>query len=260
MNALPFVIWCNQRSGSTHLSSLLASHPNIACWRELFFAGEGDAKDDYFTRSHIRDLAEFLDRFFSHDWQPINLVEARPIVGEPGAVGFKLKYQQAERYPRLVSYLSSRRETLKVIHLIRKNLLATLVSSLILPAVFAKFSDANVLAEVMADNFQPSVRIVPQNLYSELEALDAVIDRARDCVADFNVMEVVYEDLITKPSAELNQLLMFLGVDSQPVLSSRYRKILPLSPLHSISNGDDVKAVLKGTRFESFLSDRCDHG
>jgi hypothetical protein len=260
VSAAPFVIWCNQRSGSTHLSSLLASHPSIACWRELFFAGEGGAKDDCFTRSHTLDLATFLDRFFLYDWQPINLVEAPANVRQPDAIGFKLKYQQVERYPMMIEYLLSRKGALKVIHLIRENLLATLVSCRILPATLMRFNNANVLAETAVDGFQPSVWLNPRTLSSDLEVLDAEIARARKRVADLNVMEVVYEDLITTPSFTSNRLLTFLDVNARPALYSKYRKLLPASPIESISNDEEVRAALKGTRFEVFLSNRCNHG
>jgi Sulfotransferase family len=260
VNTVPFVIWCNHRSGSTHLSSLLASHPDIACWRELFFAGEGAAKDDYFTRSHSSNLASFLDRFFLHEWRAINLVGAPLIAQQPGAVGFKLKYQQVERYPTVIEYLLSRRGAIKVIHLIRENLLATLVSSLILPAVIARFNNSNVLADTAVDDFQPSVRLNSQTLRFELEVLDAEIARAKKRIADLNSIEVIYEDLIAKPSSTSTRLLTFLDLDDRPVLQSRYRKLLPGSPLDSISNGEEVQAALKGTRFEAFVSNRCNHG
>jgi hypothetical protein len=253
--AVPFVIWCNQRSGSTHLSSLLASHPEIACWRELFFAGEGRSSQDYFTRSRSSDLPSFLDRFFLYDWRAINLFYERPMVQEPNAVGFKLKYQQVARYPRISDYLLSRRSTIRVIHLVRANLLATLVSSRILPLVFARFNDANVLADTSLNDFHPLVSLDAKALHSDLECLEAEIVRSRELVANFNTLEVTYEDIVGTPPSSNNRLLTFLSVNSQRLLNSRYRKLLPMSPLDSISNKDEVWSVLKGTRFESCLSD-----
>ena len=160
----PLVIWCNQRSGSTHLSSLLASHPEIACWRELLFVGEGSAQDDYFTRSKSKDLAAFLSSFFNYDWGPrgINLRDESSIDRVPGAVGFKLKYGQAWRYPTVLDCLFRYRDTLRVIHLVRTNLVATLVSSLMLPTLFVKFGNSNVLVDAQLAGLDRSVWVDPK--------------------------------------------------------------------------------------------------
>jgi hypothetical protein len=253
---VPFVIWCNQRSGSTHLSSLLASHPQIFCWRELFFAGEAGSAEDYFTRSKCSDLRIFLDRFFSSEWAAINLCEERPTTKQPRAVGFKLKYQQVERYPGVGQYLLSGRSTIRIIHLVRVNLLAALVSARILPLVFARFKDANVLADTPLDGFQPAIRLDPTTLYFDLDFLMSELTRAREFAANFNTIEVTYEDLVRNFSSTSECLLRFLSLnDSTSVLQSRYRKLLPRQPLASISNKREVRIALQGTRFEGCLSE-----
>jgi hypothetical protein len=231
---------------------LLASHPQVACWPEIFFAGEGSSKDDYFTQSQARDVASFLDRFFLYDWGSINLEGATE--RRPDAVGFKLKYQQVQRYPSIVDELFSGRKALKIIHLVRENLLATLVSSLIVPKVFERFKDANVLVGKAVDSFQPSVWLNPRTLIAELEALETGIVQARERVAGMSAIEITYEELTTTPSSTSHRVLTFLGVDPEPVLSSRYRKLLPPSPLDSIENGEEVRAALQGSRFETFLA------
>jgi hypothetical protein len=240
----------------------MASHPRVACWRELLFGGEGGIKDDYFTRSPVKDFFTFLDKFFLYEWGPrgIGLLEVPGTIRSLAAVGFKLKYEQVQRYPAVMDYFLYHKSAIKVIHLIRRNLLATLISSLVLPAILARFKGANIPADVALDGLECAVWVNPETLILELEALDGRIARAKESLHDLNSLEVAYEDLLVSQWSTCCRVLEFLEVDSGPALSSRYRKILPVSPLESIKNIEQVKSALKGTRFEAFLVSESCHG
>ena len=86
------------------------------------------------------------------------------------------------------------------------------------------------------------------------DASSSMIARARERVQGMSALGITYEELTTAPSSTSNRVLTFLGVDPEPALSSRYRKLLPPSPLDSIENGEEVQEVLKGSRFEAFLA------
>ncbi|MEM7316857.1 MAG: hypothetical protein AAF497_27310, partial [Planctomycetota bacterium] len=64
----PFFLWFHHRSGSSHLSSLLDSHADVASWGELFYRGEAGATGDLFTRSGKKSEAEFLDDLYGYRW------------------------------------------------------------------------------------------------------------------------------------------------------------------------------------------------
>lgn len=234
------------------MSSLLASHPDIACWRELLFAGEGHARDDYFTRSRIDRLDEFLDRFFAHDWRSLSLFP-HVEVPKPQAVGFKLKYQQVDRYPGVIEYLLTHKNNIRVIHLIRKNCLATLVSTRALPAVFSSFGDANALVGTSIDGFRPKVWLNPETIVSDLDVVRTQITTAKQVIANLHAIDVSYEDLVRESSLTNGRLLCFLGIRESP-LSSSYQKLLPQSPLAAIVNPEEVSRALKGTDFEPCLT------
>src|SRR5262245_60864541 len=172
----PFIIWFHHRSGSTHLASLLDSHPDIACWREIFYRGEGLAAEDLFTLSGARSEEVFLEHLFSYRWGPggANLCGADPQGPRPRGVGFKLKYQQAAAYPRVLESLRAQRRV-KVIHLVRTNLLAALASAAMIPRLLDRFRRPNVRAGDSLDGVERSVRLEPRTVLSELEALEASI-------------------------------------------------------------------------------------
>lgn len=256
-NASPtrFIIWFNQRSGSTHLSSLLDSHPQLACWREIFYRGEGNVVDDEFTRSGLANVHKFLESFYLYKWGAggTQMVAEHDASHRPAAIGFKLKYQQADRYPEIDRYLRKDAE-LKVIHLVRKNLLATLVSSVMLPSVRARFGSANVKSDVALGEFCQSMELDASTVGARLSDLGAGIARARTVVAHLPVLEITYEDLMERHADTCKSILTFLGVDPMQSLSSEYRKILPNSLESVISNVHQIRGALSGTCYEEFLS------
>src|SRR5438105_213858 len=95
-----FAIVGNPRTGSSHLVSLLDSHPDIACWDdEILDAGEA------FDRSGYRDPCDFLiHRVF---WVDAN------------AVGFKLLWDAMDRTPDVWGLLA--RLGIRLVHCVRAN-------------------------------------------------------------------------------------------------------------------------------------------
>jgi hypothetical protein len=250
----PFFIWFHHRSGSTHLTSLLDSHPAITCWKELFYRGERAAADDLFTRSRAPSADVFLDHVYSYRWGPegANLSPADPRPPLPRAVGFKLKYQQAAVYPRVLDSLRGR-SGIKVIHLVRTNLLAALASAALVPRLWERFGRPHLLAGESPDGIEWSVRLDPRTVIAELEELEARIDEGRRALAEFEVLEITYEELLNAQAATCRTVLEFLGVDAAPDLTSRYAKVLPRSLRQTLTNADEVAAALAGSRFAPFL-------
>ena len=256
MNATPFVIWFEQRSGSTHLVSLLDSHSRIACFPEIFFKGEGAADRDYFNASGCGTVAEFLDALFAYRWGrnganlPNGDYQRKPV----SAVGFKLKYSQANRYPEIFDYLTRRRDDIRVLHLVRTNALAAIVSAQSLENVLAHFGRANIRNSVSLDGFNQTVELDCHHLLERLEDYQANLEAARRRVCNFeHRIEIRYEDIVSSQRPTLARISKFLDVPNQSGLTSSYQKILQGKMSAAISNYQDVHASLRGTQFEKFL-------
>lgn len=251
-----FVVWCHHRTGSTHLVSLIDSHPEAACWPEIFFAGEGHAVRDYYLDSSAASVTGFLEDFYNYEWGPsgVNLPGLRLPSATPSAIGFKLKYGQVARYPAVLNYLRSISDQVLFIHLRRVNLLAALVSEQALPIVFSRFGRPNVPTGVDAGDFRPRVALDPATVVDELERLAALVHKNTSLVDEFDVLNVTYEQLVAEPSVQMSRVMQFLGLSHEKRLRSRYRKIMPSDLRSTISNFDQVTSALSGTPFSGLTS------
>ena len=200
----PFFIWFHHRSGSSHLCSLLDSHSDIACWGEFFFRGEADASADIFSRSRSPSEAQFLGDLYSYRWnkQGAYLCMDNPVLPLPSAVGFKLKYQQASQYPDVVPALQSI-DGIKVIHLVRNDLLSAIVSAEMIPRMLKKFRRPNLLTGDCSQDVQRKVRLNCATLITELEELEARIKAGRQALDEFRTLEITYEDLLESPQTTM---------------------------------------------------------
>ena len=139
---IPFVVFGNQRTGSTLIATKLTSHPRIVCYEEVFlpWVDSSPSLRDWldaagrpqWLRAVPGVRASFLDVLFDADSVP----------GDVGAVGFKVMYNQLSLWPTF-AYLTPRggrllqdrslRNWLSVneviiIHTLRRNRLKVLVS------------------------------------------------------------------------------------------------------------------------------------
>ncbi|TWU48846.1 hypothetical protein Poly51_47500 [Rubripirellula tenax] len=250
----PFFIWFHHRSGSSHLCSLLDSHPEIACWGEFFYRGEAGVDGDLFTRSACDTEAEFLNDVYSHRWSPsgATLCADDPEPPLATAVGFKLKYQQGDSYPCVLDHLRSHR-SMKAIHLVRTNLVAALLSASMIPRLLDQFQRANLLATTPSHDLDRTVWLDTETILDELVELESRIDVARRELDAMDCLEVTYENLIDSPKKTCQSILDFLDVDASIELVSRLQKIMPHSIAASLGNFDEVSEALEGTRFAVHL-------
>jgi LPS sulfotransferase NodH len=248
----PFVLLSKQRSGSTWLMDLLDSHPQVRVYAELFHASGygrprvGRNRDVLYWKSYTalhpaRTRMEKLRLYFQY----LDSEVFRPRPGN-AAVGFKLMYNQAATELGLLAYLCVR--GVSVVHLIRRNHLDAILSeeTSLLRGVAHAESGARL------DELQ--IELDPLTLLKRLEQRESEIQSAsRFLVAEqIPHHEVHYEDLVDDPEA-LEPIQNFLEVPESESLTSGLTKLNPTSHRRLISNYDEVREVLTGTRFADLL-------
>jgi hypothetical protein len=194
-----------------------------------------------------------MDNFFAYRWGPdgTRMLIEHDVSVVPSAVGFKLKYQQFDRVPGLKQYFSKHCDV-KIIHLVRPNLLATLASSRLVGQLFDQFGTANLTPEMPTDRLDRSVTLNPRTIEAELELRSSV---AKTIMSRFTTHEVTYENLITSPIDTCKRILNFLDVETCHPLKSRYKKTMPAELSKGIRNYPQIKECLRGTRFEELLGE-----
>lgn len=220
---LTFAIVCIGRVGSEHLVSLLNSHPEIACWGELF-----NPVESQYARERRGDHHAYL----------------REVAGSltARAVGCKLTWPTLHSYPMLLDLFHDPR--LRIVRLIRSNYLAMHVS-------VCHARATGVMHTAGDDTAETTVRIDPEECLNELFSF-YVLDHLLDELTRHNpVLRLEYTDL--SDEAALAELQRFLGVEPA-TLTSPHRKIVR-RPLHeTIENFAEVTTVLTGTPWEPFLA------
>ncbi|WJW75306.1 sulfotransferase domain-containing protein [Thiohalobacter sp. IOR34] len=245
-----FVTVSTQRSGSTWLTDLLNSHPDIASYTELFLRkGEGTPdwgkyKDQVYWQTYRRGLRgierlirpvgvfRYLDEVFA----------AHP---EKRAIGLKLMYSQIVQWPETLWYI--RRRRLRIIHLIRRNVLDIVLSSM------AKKARKVAHAEQGGEFQRVKLHVDPKLLLQQLRRRERdqrlfgiVLGRL-----GVPVFSVVYED-IAADEGGLGNCLEFLGCPPRS-LASRMEKLNPANHDELIENCGDIEAALTGTPYRTML-------
>ena len=244
-NTIPFVILTSPRSGSTWLVSLLNQIDDTSTFGELFLPrkrkGTWDMDFAYprFVearraggRNRPAEVFSYLDELYR----------------QPGVVGFKLMYSHLRRYPELLAYFLIHR--VRVIHLLRKNPLDLLISR----ALKRKVQQAHRLAnEPPLEGVQ--VELNTATLIKKLQIKQRKIKRAQMLLrlSGLRSIEIGYEDLQKDPSV-FQELCYFLSIATDHAMpESRFQKVRRGSQGQIIKNYSEVKQVLEGTRFLSYL-------
>lgn len=226
-----FILLTTQRSGSTYLTELLDSHPDIHMAQELFkLPKEGrNAVLDGYTLGD--DIGHFLDRFY----------ESR--LEKKKAAGFKLMYDQLQSFPQILDYI--KKQKVRLIILVRDNLLDVAVSRF-----FARKSQ--IYHSETAIEHQPICIDIPL-LHQELQKIAAANTHNARLTAQLpHCLTVSYEALVKHQEETLRTIQEFLQVRKEPKLSCSLIKIINKDLQQSISNYPVVYKSLKFTPFEKF--------
>lgn len=241
-----FIIATTQRSGSSLMRMSLQDYPGIQCHGDLFInvpKPEWPMEyQNYIRRSLFRKLEHrfyrralikrYLNWVLSHDRQSL-------------AVGFKLMYNQARRYPDAVEWI--RAHDFRVVHLVRKNSLRTLISE--------KIANSTRVYTTTKDAEQQTLELDPPAVLNELRRRQALVEQHPALWTGCPLLEISYESFVANRDLESRRLLEFLEVPYRGPLESSLRKISRRTLRETVANYDEVSAALAGTQFETLLTE-----
>lgn len=257
----PFLIWFTGRTGSTFLCDLLDSHPQISCRKEQFCEVKIEAKTQFpkNARTFTNKAGTFARRLFADqeivdDPNTDQTSEYLASILNSGlpACGFKLKFpNQSFVYPEVVQALKAI-SGLKVIELVRENVLKQAVS-------LRNVKRIQDLGVSKSSNAVEEVNLEPLELDVELTIKHAMYFlRSREDFFDFsrmfaNVLPIRYEQMLENRDKTIRTILEFLEVDRTVQLCSEFKKATPDRLAEAVSNYDELATAVQGTGLEQFL-------
>lgn len=257
-----FMVFGNQRTGSTLVASKLNSHSGIVCYEEVLLpwvdsdpslrSWLGAAGRSQWLRAVPGVRTSFLNELVDVDGLPHNI----------GAVGFKVMYNQMSLWPRL-GYLVPRAGSLLqdhslrrwlganqvvIVHTLRRNRLKVLVSHA-LAAQSGRFHSRDPVAG------KHTVVIPLRGLKARLRRIEEAENAARAVILGLPTVEIFYEDYVGSGGVGQDiRLCAALGqMAPKGGLSSPLRKLASDNLRDVIANYDQVAASLSGTHYERFL-------
>lgn len=247
-----FAILGIQRTGTTLVRTTLDSHPDIMCLGEIFQMRSGMAHgqaprrgfktrtdlgyQSYIQQSALRRLRNRIARNSMVREYLDNIYQS------PGyaAIGFKFMYSQLRKYPSVLQYI--RTKNIRVIHVVRENVLKTHLSKLTMRARGLAHSTrkANLV----------SVRVPTNDLIKTLNKIQDNGMRWKQALDGHSeYMQITYESFVEDNASVLSEVLAFLEVDPNVSLQSDLVQ-LNTAPLHEIiENFDEVQDCLADTPF-----------
>ncbi len=257
-----FMVFGNQRTGSTLIASKLNSHSRIICYEEVFLPW---VDSDPSLREWLKTSGrpQWLRAVPGTRISFLNaLFDPNSVSPDVGAVGFKVMYNQMSLWPTL-AYLAPRAGRLLqdrslrrwlsanqvvIVHTLRRNRLKVLVSHE-LAGQRGRFHSR----EPAAGN--DSVTIPLFGLKARLRRIEAAERAARETISGLPTIEICYEDYISTGGVEDDANLC--GALGQRVqkggLSSPLSKVSSDDLRDTVANYAQVASYLSGTRFEHFL-------
>jgi LPS sulfotransferase NodH len=258
-----FIVFGNQRTGSTLIASKLNSHPRIICYEEVFLPwADSDPS-----------LREWLDATGRPRWLRAvpgvrtsflnTICDVNHLSNDVDAVGFKVMYDQMSLWPSF-SYLAPRAGRLLqdrvlrrwlsthhvvIVHTLRRNRLKVLVSHE-LAGQSGQFHSRDPAGR------KGNVVIPLRGLKARLRRIQSAERVARNTIRGLPTIEIFYEDYVATGGVELDaRLCAALGQDvPQDGLSSSLNKVASDDLRDTVMNYDEVVDHLAGTPFERFLT------
>ncbi len=251
-NYTKFIILCRSRTGSNLLLNQPQSHQNIRMFYEVF-SQDNSPKEfwDYinYDLKNIRDLKQ------NNPLELVNSFIYRTMPLDVNAVGFKLFYCHArtQKPQEIWQYLRDRQD-LRIIHLVRRNLLKTHVSHQIALTTNSWYvkSDWATLGLRDRQKNSPTIQLNYEKTLEAFEQTKKLEQEHEDFFKDRHLLKIFYEDLIEDNQKEMNKIQNFLGVKPTSVYIST-KKQSKNSLQKSIQNYSELKKRFQGSPYASFF-------
>jgi LPS sulfotransferase NodH len=250
---IKFVLLTTQRSGATFFLKYLSSHPEIACRHQAVFTQINKFKYLSFDRPssfYYQYRSKSINNKFSHWFLRKKLIcnflndYIQSLTQNAKAVGFKVSYKHIEKYPMVENWI--RYNKAKIIHLIRSNILKTILS--LETAKKRKMFHSSEEVENI------KVYLSPNKLKRKLKRRTKQIDKFQKAFRNDNYIEIFYESLLSNRDYETLKVLKFLDVNNSILKEPDIVKMNPDTIEHIIKNYDEITQHLKNTIYEKYLS------
>jgi LPS sulfotransferase NodH len=220
-----FVIFCQGRTGSSLLRSLLNSHPAVRC--------EGEILAD-----PVADPLKFLEETARSSAKPV--------------FGFKVKiYQLADAQnvdPQ--EFLGDLRDrSYRIVYLRRNNLLRHAISN--------TFAEARRSYHDRSAGPRPSLTVDPGQIIGVMQRRQKHLENEAAVLEGFDFLTVDYEKDLLDPmqhQSTADRVFTFLGIEPAAVETDLSRSVSG-SLSERIANYDELAAALEDTEFSRFLTD-----
>jgi len=222
-----FIVISRSRTGSTLLINLLNSHPNICAEGEVFKFMNGDSQNKRWSE------------FFSKKNKTSK------------AVGFKLfYYHPIDSNDNSVWDEIVKNTDVKIIHLVRNQMLETYVSKLIAEKT-NNWSQRGGKAKSLAEK---SVNVDIKECIKEFEQIASWENDTRSMFGNHPFFELSYEELIGKREMMMNEVSNFLDVKKFN-FKSKLKKQNPENLSKLILNFKELETALTNTQYEYLLKE-----
>lgn len=256
-----FLIFAQQRSGSKFLTSLMSSHPAIACGNEELL---------HLNITDIESYLKMVTGTFTQlvEGNGIHSPESTAHIDTVTHVGFKIMYDQGPL--QLGEELLDRLDALgiKIIHLVRQNKLLQYVSYAANKKDRLENADSHqahptteeeikALSEIRITGTVKQVSKFLDKKYGDVNTITGLLEKKFK--TDPDVFEtVIYEDLSDDMNKEMARLFKHLGVPVRPVQTD-LAKIHKDKKIHEYFVEEDqepIREYLQNSSEYSFLLDQ----
>lgn len=251
-----FIILTNGRSGSNYLVDTINQHPNLCNYGEILGPWSHKRKLKKFLRIktetqyvqfilksrvffHLSSLFYILKDSSSHTFKPLSSIVQ---------VGIKDFGINIERY-NLSHWLISDPD-LKVVHLYRENQLDRYLS-------LVAMHDSGLVSAKSVGSVK-KIHVDCEHLLANLEIYESEFEFETKLVSsmgDDRLMSISYDELFygSRKKEIYDNLFAFLEVKPIPILD-RHVKILPKTLSEKVANFEEMRNILKGSKFEKYLA------
>jgi LPS sulfotransferase NodH len=250
---IKFVLLTTQRSGATFFIKYLSSHPEIACRHQAVFTQINkfkylsfDRPSSFYYQFRSKSINNKFFHWFLREKLIYNFLNEyiQSLTQNAKAVGFKVSYKHIEKYPVVANWIKF--NNAKIIHLIRSNILKTILS--IETAKKRKLFHSSKEVENV------KVYIAPKKLKRKLKRRIKQIAKFQKVFRSNNYIEIFYESLLFSRDSETLKVIKFLDVNNFALKEPDIVKMNPDSIEQIIQNYDEVTQYLKNTIYEKYLS------